>query len=133
VTAKGGEAYFAVAIEWTDGSPLVIDGLWGLTIGNGSALGGSLDTLFFTAGPNIRDGFALIEIPVSRVRARDLGVASADLAKRLALRGTKPFEQSGDNLTSQKLLLEDQKVPTSNRNACLRSRPRRGGGSREQD
>ena len=52
MTAKGGEAYFALAIEWTDGSPLVIDGLWGLTIGNGSALGGSLDTLFFTAGPN---------------------------------------------------------------------------------
>ncbi len=33
------------------GSPLTIDGLWALTIGNnGSA--GSVDTLYFTAGPN---------------------------------------------------------------------------------
>jgi uncharacterized protein (TIGR03118 family) len=42
---------FVGTLDGTDGSPLVIDGLWGLTIGNGSA-GGSLDTLFFTAGPN---------------------------------------------------------------------------------
>ena len=39
-------------IDGADGNPLVIDGLWGLTVGNGSAMGGSLDTLFFTAGPN---------------------------------------------------------------------------------
>ena len=43
---------FAGALDGTDGSPLVIDGLWGLTIGNGSAAGGSLNTLYFTAGPN---------------------------------------------------------------------------------
>jgi uncharacterized protein (TIGR03118 family) len=43
---------FVGALDGSDGSPLVIDGLWGLTIGNGSAAGGSLNTLFFTAGPN---------------------------------------------------------------------------------
>jgi hypothetical protein len=42
---------FEGALDGNDGSPLVIDGLWGLTIGNGSA-GGSLNTLYFTAGPN---------------------------------------------------------------------------------
>jgi uncharacterized protein (TIGR03118 family) len=43
---------FAGALDGTDGGPRVIDGLWGLTIGNGSAAGGSLNTLYFTAGPN---------------------------------------------------------------------------------
>ena len=43
---------FVGTLDGSDGSPLVIDGLWGLTIGNGSAAGGSLNTLFFTAGPN---------------------------------------------------------------------------------
>ncbi|HSU99978.1 MAG TPA: TIGR03118 family protein, partial [Roseiarcus sp.] len=43
---------FVGTLDGSDGSPLVIDGLWGLTVGNGSAAGGSLDTLFFTAGPN---------------------------------------------------------------------------------
>jgi uncharacterized protein (TIGR03118 family) len=43
---------FVGALDGSDGSPLVIDGLWGLTVGNGSAAGGSLNTLFFTAGPN---------------------------------------------------------------------------------
>jgi uncharacterized protein (TIGR03118 family) len=43
---------FVGTLDGSNGSPLVIDGLWGLTIGNGSAAGGSLNTLFFTAGPN---------------------------------------------------------------------------------
>ena len=43
---------FVGALDGSDGSPLVIDGLWGLTVGNGSTAGGSLNTLFFTAGPN---------------------------------------------------------------------------------
>jgi uncharacterized protein (TIGR03118 family) len=42
---------FVGALDRSDGSPLVIAGLWGLTIGN-EAAGGSLNTLFFTAGPN---------------------------------------------------------------------------------
>ena len=33
------------------GTPLVIDGLWGLSSGNGAA-GGSADTIYFSAGPN---------------------------------------------------------------------------------
>jgi uncharacterized protein (TIGR03118 family) len=32
------------------GSPITIDGLWGLHFGTGSANGGAADTLFFTAG-----------------------------------------------------------------------------------
>jgi uncharacterized protein (TIGR03118 family) len=43
---------FVGTLDGADGNPRVIDGLWGLTVGNGSATGGSLDTLFFTAGPN---------------------------------------------------------------------------------
>jgi uncharacterized protein (TIGR03118 family) len=39
-------------LDRTDGNPLSIGGLWGLTIGNGAASGGSLNTLYFTAGPN---------------------------------------------------------------------------------
>lgn len=38
-------------LDGPNGSPLVIDGIWGLTVGNGSAAG-SLNTLFFTAGPD---------------------------------------------------------------------------------
>jgi uncharacterized protein (TIGR03118 family) len=36
-------------VDKTDGTPLVIDGLWGLSFGNG-AQGQGLDTLYFTAG-----------------------------------------------------------------------------------
>ena len=43
---------FVGTLDGTDGGPLVIDGLWGLTVGNGSAAGGSLNSLYFTAGPN---------------------------------------------------------------------------------
>jgi uncharacterized protein (TIGR03118 family) len=48
-----------------DGKPIFIDGLWGLTFGNGGA-GGATDTLFFTAG---LDGeqhglFGSIAVPV---------------------------------------------------------------------
>ena len=42
---------FIGTLDGTDGNPLVIDGLWGLTVGNG-AVGGSLSTLYFTAGPD---------------------------------------------------------------------------------
>jgi uncharacterized protein (TIGR03118 family) len=39
------------ALDGTSGNPLVIDGLWALTFGNGAG-GGSLNTLYFTAGPD---------------------------------------------------------------------------------
>jgi uncharacterized protein (TIGR03118 family) len=42
---------FVDALKGTDGNPLMIEGLWGLSFGNGSAVGGSLNTLYFTAGP----------------------------------------------------------------------------------
>ncbi len=42
---------FIGTLEGANGDALVIDGLWALTIGNGGA-GGSLNTLYFTAGLN---------------------------------------------------------------------------------
>jgi uncharacterized protein (TIGR03118 family) len=42
---------FIGTLDGADGNPLVIDGLWALTIGNGAA-GGSPNTLYFTAGPD---------------------------------------------------------------------------------
>jgi uncharacterized protein (TIGR03118 family) len=38
-------------LDGSDGNPLAIDGLWALTVGNGAG-GGSLNTLYFTAGPD---------------------------------------------------------------------------------
>ena len=35
-----------------DETPLVIDGLWALSFGNGATNNGPTDTLFFTAGPD---------------------------------------------------------------------------------
>jgi len=42
---------FLGTLDRANGNPLVIDGLWALTIGNGGS-GGSLNTLYFTAGPD---------------------------------------------------------------------------------
>jgi uncharacterized protein (TIGR03118 family) len=41
---------FAGQLPGLDGTPLVIDGLWGLTAGNGGSAG-STDTIYFSAGP----------------------------------------------------------------------------------
>ena len=41
---------FLDELDRPDGKPLVIDGLWTLTLGGGRT--SSSDTLFFTAGPN---------------------------------------------------------------------------------
>ncbi len=42
---------FIGTLDGSNGNPVVIDGLWALTIGNGAG-GGSLNTLYFTAGPD---------------------------------------------------------------------------------
>jgi uncharacterized protein (TIGR03118 family) len=42
---------FRGTLDGADGNPLVIDGLWALTTGNGAA-GGSVNSVYFTAGPN---------------------------------------------------------------------------------
>jgi uncharacterized protein (TIGR03118 family) len=42
--------HFIDELDGTDGKPVVIDGLWTLTLGGGKA--SSSDTIFFTAGPN---------------------------------------------------------------------------------
>jgi len=41
---------FISQLPGLDGNPLVIDGLWGLTAGNGGSAG-STDTIYFSAGP----------------------------------------------------------------------------------
>lgn len=43
---------FEGTLDGINGSPLVIDGLWSLTVGNGAPGGGSPNSLYFTAGPN---------------------------------------------------------------------------------
>jgi uncharacterized protein (TIGR03118 family) len=42
---------FIDQVRDTKGNPIVIDGLWGLIVGNGGN-GGRTDTIYFTAGPN---------------------------------------------------------------------------------
>jgi uncharacterized protein (TIGR03118 family) len=42
---------FIDQVRDTNGNPIVIDGLWGLIVGNGGN-GGRTDTIYFTAGPN---------------------------------------------------------------------------------
>ena len=55
---------FVDQLEGTDGKPLVIDGLWTLTLGGGAK--SSSDTLYFTAGPNNEtDGLFGTITPVS--------------------------------------------------------------------
>ena len=39
-----------------DNSPLVIPGLWALSVGNGTELGGSATSVFFAAGPDGEQG-----------------------------------------------------------------------------
>ena len=74
---------FIGTLNGADGNPLSIDGLWGLTFGNGAA-GGSLDTLYFTAGPNgENDGLfgALTPVPEPSTWAMmGLGFATLGLA-----------------------------------------------------
>ena len=55
---------FVGTLDGSNGDPLVIDGLWGLTIGNGSGAG-SLNAIYFTAGPNGEgDGlFGVLTVP----------------------------------------------------------------------
>ncbi|NJA06874.1 TIGR03118 family protein [Methylococcaceae bacterium WWC4] len=60
---------FVGQLTGTDGNPLAIDGLWALSIGNGTA-SGSLDKLYFTAGPNdethgLFGSIAAVPVPAS--------------------------------------------------------------------
>jgi len=50
INAFGEDGEFVGQLEDAHGRPLVIDGLWALTLGGGR--GSSSDTLYFTAGPN---------------------------------------------------------------------------------
>jgi uncharacterized protein (TIGR03118 family) len=48
----------------TDGNPIVIDGLWGLMIGNGGS-GGSVQDVYFSAGPD-NESHGLLGVIVAR-------------------------------------------------------------------
>jgi uncharacterized protein (TIGR03118 family) len=50
INAFDSDGHFLDELDGTDGKPVVIDGLWTLTLGGGKA--SSSDTLYFTAGPN---------------------------------------------------------------------------------
>jgi uncharacterized protein (TIGR03118 family) len=39
------------------GTPLIINGIWGIEFGGGAALNGAKNQLFFTSGPNDTDGY----------------------------------------------------------------------------
>src|SRR5205807_2917971 len=57
--------HFIDELDFPDGKPLVIDGLWKLTLGGGAK--SSSDTLYFTAGPNDeKDGLFGTITPVSK-------------------------------------------------------------------
>jgi uncharacterized protein (TIGR03118 family) len=57
--------HFIDELDFPDGKPLVIDGLWKLTLGGGAK--SSSDTLYFTAGPNgEKDGLFGTITPVSK-------------------------------------------------------------------
>src|SRR3954464_15852079 len=42
---------FVNKVRSPDNKPIVIDGLWSIKFGNGG-IGGAIETLYFTAGPN---------------------------------------------------------------------------------
>jgi hypothetical protein len=50
VNAFDAEGHFLGPLQDRKGKPIVIDGLWTLTLGGGR--NSSSDTLYFTAGPN---------------------------------------------------------------------------------
>ena len=55
---------FVGQLDGTNGLPLSIDGLWGLTVGNG-AMGGSTGAVYFSAGPDDESSglFGVITVP----------------------------------------------------------------------
>jgi len=76
-----------------NGNPLVIDGLWGLTFGNGGN-GGSVSSLYVTAGPNVETGglFARIDsvaVPAVPEPATDLLFVAGLLALRIRRRSAR--------------------------------------------
>jgi uncharacterized protein (TIGR03118 family) len=72
-----------------NGTPLVDDGLWGLTFGNGGN-GGLVDSLYLTAGPNDESGGLFARIDATPEPASVLlavaGLAALCLRRRLPLR-----------------------------------------------
>lgn len=52
-------------LKGTDSKPIVVDGLWGIGFGGGTANNGPTNTLFFAAGPNDEQGGAFGTITVA--------------------------------------------------------------------
>jgi uncharacterized protein (TIGR03118 family) len=82
---------FEGVLDGTDGNPIVVTDLWGLSVGNGAA-GGSANTLYFTAGlADEGDGLfgSLSAVPESSTWANDTGGV-----RRPHLRGPSPQRQT---------------------------------------
>lgn len=75
----------------TNGTPLEIDGLWGLILGNGGS-GGSLQSIYFSAGPGGEDHglFGVITAPGSVPEPATLALLGVGLAAIGFLRRRKP-------------------------------------------
>ena len=56
---------FVGTVKDTNGKPIVIDQLWGIEFGGGTANNGRKNQLFFTAGPsnNLAGTFGVIALP----------------------------------------------------------------------
>jgi uncharacterized protein (TIGR03118 family) len=77
---------FLGELSGNDGKPVVIDGLWGLIAGNGG-LGGSLQDIYFSAGPNGEmDGlFGVLQSVSSAPEPSSLSLALMALVSLLGL------------------------------------------------
>jgi hypothetical protein len=94
-------------LQHPDGTPLAIPGLWDLTFGGGHSINGSIDQLFFDAGPNVPHPagnglFGVIQTkPVTVVNTNDSGPGS--------LRDAIAIATSGDDIAFSHDL-EDQTI-----------------------
>jgi uncharacterized protein (TIGR03118 family) len=91
---------FEGTLDGLGGNPLVIDGLWGLTVGN-NAGGGLSNVLYFTAGPNGESEglFGSLSVPEPSTWVMMMvgfaGLGYAAYRRRTSNSGQKTLAQSG--------------------------------------
>jgi hypothetical protein len=91
---------FEGTLDGLGGNPLVIDGLWGLTVGN-NAGGGLSNVLYFTAGPNGESEglFGSLSVPEPSTWVMMMvgfaGLGYAAYRQRTSNSGQKTLAQSG--------------------------------------